>query len=255
MKSVDTKPAVQKSRSGATRVLLAGIVALATAVAAEAGNLILVGDSTLAPRKPEQRIGSWGDSMSDKLKDGWKIVNVAQGGRTVKTIQNKSRSVGWAKAIDTMQAGDFVIVQFGINDASPKKLVDIPDFKAELAKFADAIREKGATPVFCSPVTSGTYGKDGKFVRNKSRRKYADATREIANEKNVEFVDMTELTCQILETLDKTSGEDLYVGDTMKKDKKVFDTCHPSKAGAKRFGDAFMKDAAERKLKIASIFK
>jgi len=46
-----------------------------------------------------------------------------------------------------------------------------------------------------------------------------------------------------------------YVGDTMKKDKKVFDTCHPSKAGAKCFGDAFMKDAAERKIKIASIFK
>ena len=255
MKNADTKPAVQKFRNGAMRALLAGIIALATAVAAEAGNLILVGDSTLAPRKPEQRIGSWGDSMNDKLKDGWKIVNVAQGGRTVKTIQSKSRSVGWAKAIDSMQAGDFVIVQFGINDASPKKLVDIPEFKAELAKFADAIREKGATPVFCSPVTSGTYGKDGKFVRNKSRRKYADATREIANEKNVEFVDMTELTSQILETLDKTSGQDLYVGDTTKNDKKVFDTCHPSKAGAKRFGDAFIKDVTDRKLKIASIFK
>ena len=104
-------------------------------------------------------------------------------------------------------------------------------------------------------LPSGTYGKDGKFVRNKSRRKYADATREIANEKNVEFVDMTELTCQILETLDKTPGEDLYVGDTMKNDKKVFDTCHPSKAGAKRFGEAFIKDAADRKLEIASIFK
>lgn len=255
MKSADTKPATQKSCSGATRVLLAGIFALAAAVAAEAGNLILVGDSTLAPRKPEQRIGSWGDSMNDKLKDGWKIVNVAQGGRTVKTIQNKNRSVGWGKAIDTTQTGDFVIVQFGINDAAQKKLVDIPDFKAELAKFADAIREKGATPVFCSPVTSGTYGKDGKFVRNKSRRKYADATREIANEKNVEFVDMTELTCQILETLDKTSGQDLYVGDSTKNGKKVFDTCHPSKAGAKRFGDAFIKDVTDRKLKIASIFK
>ena len=31
----------------------------------------------VAPRPPEKRIGSWGDSMADKLNEGWKIVNVA----------------------------------------------------------------------------------------------------------------------------------------------------------------------------------
>lgn len=44
------------------------------ALTASAGNLILVGDSTLAPRKPELRIGSWGDSMGGQLAEGWKIV-------------------------------------------------------------------------------------------------------------------------------------------------------------------------------------
>ena len=243
------------SRHSIAHMLVAGIAALAMAVAAEAGNLILVGDSTLAPRKPEQRIGSWGDSMGDKLKDGWKIVNVAVGGRTVKTIQNGGNKSAWQKAQDAMQAGDFVIVQFGINDAAKKKLVDIPEFKEELAKFAKVIRSKGATPVFCSPVTSGTYGKDGKFVRNKSRRKYADATREIAEAEKVDFIDMTELTSQILDALDKAAGQDLYVGKSTKNGKPIFDTCHPSKAGAKRYGEAFIKDATTRKLPIASIFK
>ena len=138
------------------------LAAASAAVSATAGNLIFVGDSTLAPRKPEQRIGSWGDSMGDKLRDGWKIVNVATGGATVKSIQNGSPS-RWDKALKAARTNDFVLVQFGINDAGKKKLVDIPEFKAEFAKMADAIREKGATPVFCSPVTSGTYGKDGKF--------------------------------------------------------------------------------------------
>ena len=243
------------SRHSVAHMLVAGIAALAMAVAAEAGNLILVGDSTLAPRKPEQRIGSWGDSMGDSLKDGWKIVNVAVGGRTVKTIQNGGNKSAWQKAQDAMQAGDFVIVQFGINDAAKKKLVDIPEFKEELAKFAKVIRSKGATPVFCSPVTSGTYGKDGKFVRNKSRRKYADATREIAEAEKVDFIDMTELTSQILDALDKAAGQDLYVGKSTKNGKPIFDTCHPRKAGAKRYGEAFIKDATARKLPIASIFK
>ena len=243
------------SYSGIKKVMAAGAV-LAFAAVASAGNLILVGDSTLAPRKPELRIGSWGDSMADKLKDGWKIVNVAVGGKTVRTIQAGKPSC-WQKAQDAMQPGDFVIVQFGINDASPKtnKFVNIPDFKAEFAKFADVIRAKGATPVFCSPVTSGTYGKDGKFVRNASRAKYGAAIREVAEEKKVDFIDMTELTSQVLAGLDKDAGLDLYVGKSKKKGKPIFDTCHPSKAGAKRYGEAFIKDAKDRGLPVASIFK
>jgi TonB family protein len=130
----------------------------------------------------------------------------------------------WQKAQDAMHPGDFVIVQFGINDASPKtnKFVSIPDFKAEFAKFADVIRAKGATPVFCSPVTSGTYDKDGKFVRNTSRAKYGAAIREVAVEKKVDFIDMTELTSLILEGLDKTAGQDLYVGKSTKDGKPIF---------------------------------
>ena len=225
------------------------------ALTASAGNLILVGDSTLAPRKPELRIGSWGDSMGGQLAESWKIVNVAVGGKTVKTIQAGKVSQ-WEKAIKAMQPGDFVIVQFGINDAAKKKLVEIPEFKAEFAKFADEIRAKGATPVFCSPVTSGTYGKkDGKFVRNKSRAKYGAAIKEVAAEKKVDFIDMTELTSAILAGLDRAAGEDLYVGKTTRDGKEIFDTCHPSKAGAKRYGEAFIADAKARKLPVAGIFK
>ena len=241
--------------NGMRKVVAAGTV-LAFAVAASAGNLILVGDSTLAPRPPEKRIGSWGDSMADKLNAGWKIVNVAVGGKTVKSIQRGEPS-SWQKAQNAMHPGDFVIVQFGINDASKtkNKFVDIPDFKAEFAKFADVIRAKGATPVFCSPVTSGTYGKDGKFARNASRAKYGAAIREVAAEKKVDFVDMTELTSQVLAGLDKAAGQDLYVGNSTKKGKPIFDTCHPSKAGAKRYGEAFIKDAKDRGLSVGAIFK
>ena len=55
--------------------------------------------------------------MADKLNEGWKIVNVAVGGKTVKTIQRGKVSC-WQKAQDAMHPGDFVIVQFGINDGA-----------------------------------------------------------------------------------------------------------------------------------------
>ena len=238
-----------------TSVFALSAAVVSTAFSALAGNLILVGDSTLAPRKPEVRVGSWGDSMSDKLADGWKIVNVAVGGRTVKTIQAGKVS-SWQKALDAMQKGDFVIVQFGINDASPKKLVEIPAFKDEFVKFAEAIRAKQAIPVFCSPITSGTYDKkSGKFTRNANRDKYGAAIREVAAEKKVDFIDMTELTCGILSGMTREAGQDLFVGKSERNGKPIFDTTHPCKAGAKRFGEAFIADAKARKLPVAAIFK
>ena len=88
-------------------------------------------------------------------------------------------------------------------DVSPveAKLVDIPEFKAEFAKMADAIREKGATPVFCSPITAGRYDKKGKYADTPSRLAYGNATKEIAAEKKVDFVDMARLTAAELEKL------------------------------------------------------
>jgi len=238
-----------------SKFAVSATMTLAMIGSALAGNLILVGDSTLAPRKPEVKYGSWGDAMSSDLAEGWTIYNCALSGRTVKTIQEKKGKSAWEKALAKMQKGDFVIVQFGINDAAKKKLVEIPEFKAEFAKFADAIREKGATPVFCSPVTAGKYGKDGKFSQTDTRVKYGNAIKEVAAEKKVEFVDMTTLTTEILKPLSKDDGQDLYVGKSKKDGKDILDTTHPNKKGASAFGKAFVKDAKARSLSVAKIFK
>jgi len=238
-----------------SKFAVSAAMTLATIGSALAGNLILVGDSTLAPRKPDVRIGSWGDAMSGDLVEGWTIYNCAIGGKTVKSIQEEKGKSAWEKALAKMQKGDFVIVQFGINDASKKKLVEIPEFKAEFGKFADAIREKGATPIFCSPVTACRYGKDGKFSQTESRVTYGNAIKEVAAEKKVEFVDMTALTTEILTPLNKEEGLDLYGGRKVKDGKKTCDVNHPSKKGASAYGKAFIKDVKSRNLSIAKIFK
>lgn len=234
--------------------LMTFLASATMAFTASAGNLILVGDSTLAPRTPDVKLASWGDSTTNQLADGWQIVNVALGGRTVKTIQNGKVSA-WQKAQNAMQPGDFVIVQFGINDANPKKLVEVPEFKSELAKFADVIRAKGATPVFCSPLVSGKYDKKTGTFKG-LRLKYSAATREIAEEKKVDFVDMNSLTGKELAAMGCEAAHGLFVGkSTDKKGKEIFDTTHPNKQGAKLFGEVFIKEVKSRKLPIASIFK
>jgi lysophospholipase L1-like esterase len=66
---------------------------------------------------------------------------------------------------------------------------------------------------------------------------------------------MTALTAAELSKIGKDAAIALYVGDTTKKDKPVFDTTHPSKAGAKRFAELFLAEVTSLKLPVAALFK
>ena len=236
---------------------LIALTVVAISLASSAANIVLIGDSTLAPRAETVKLGSWGDALKPSLAPGNGIINRAVGGRTV-----RSTKPGWAKSLALISKGDFVIIQFGINDASPnpKKLVGADEFKKTLAKFADDVLAKGATPVICSPVANAGYGKIPKtgatFSLTKSRRTYGDYAKAVAAEKKLDYVDMTALTAAALSKLDREAALALYVGETKKKDgASTFDTTHPAKAGAKRFAELFIADVKARKLPVAKLFK
>ncbi len=226
----------------------------AATLAASAANIVLVGDSTLAPRTQDSRFGSWGDELKPSLKPGNDIVNRAISGRTVRTTKP-----GWAKSLEKVSKGDFVVIQFGINDASPKKRVDEAEFKKTLADFADDVLAKGATPIMCSPVANAGYGKDSKpdakFKLAGSRRTYGDYAKAVAEEKKLAYVDMTALTAAELGKVGRDAAIAFYIGETTRKGKPAFDTTHPAKAGAKRFAELFVADVKARKLPVAELFK
>ena len=233
------------------------LIALAFAavtISASAANLVLVGDSTLAPRSEKVKLGSWGDALKPSLADGNGIINRAVGGRTVRTTKPS-----WAETLAKITKGDFVIIQFGINDAGKKRFVDEAEFKKTMKEFASDVIAKGATPVICSPVANAGWGKASKagsaFKLVPSRRVYADYSKAVADEMKLAFVDMTALTAGELSKIGKDAAIALYVGDTTKKDKPVFDTTHPSKAGAKRFAELFLAEVTSRKLPVAALFK
>ena len=171
----------------------------------------------------------------------------------------RSTKPSWAKSLDLIKKGDFVIIQFGINDANPKKLVEEAEFKKTLAEFADDVLAKGATPVICSPVANAGFAKNAKsdapFKLTASRRTYGDYAKAVAAEKKLAYVDMTALTAAELAKLGKDAALALYTGDTKKKGKPAFDTTHPAKAGAKRFAELFIADVKARKLPVAQLFK
>ena len=229
---------------------------IAASLAVSAANIVLIGDSTLAPRDAKTKLGSWGDALKPSLAPGNGIVNRSVGGRTVRTTKPS-----WAKSLEMISKGDFVIIQFGINDAAKNKLVEEDEFKKTIAQFADDVLAKGATPVICSPISWAGYGKNGKpgdsfnDKNNASRRKYGDFAKTVAEAKKLAYVDMTALTSAELAKIGRDAALECYLCDVTRDGKEVFDTTHPTKAGAKRFAALFIADVKSRKLPVAKLFK
>lgn len=115
--------------------------------------VIPIGDSTVqdyndgyAPRK------GWGQMLPfffDKTKVT--VMNKAIGGTSSKSYYEKH----WAAVRDNLKAGDFVLIQFGINDrnsSDANRYAPGDVFKSYIKKFVDDTRAKKAIPVLVSTV-------------------------------------------------------------------------------------------------------
>jgi lysophospholipase L1-like esterase len=79
--------------------------------------------------------------------------NEARGGTSSKSYYN----IFWAKTLKKVRAGDFVFIQFGINDKNmnPDRHTEpMTDLKDYLAKYVKETRAKGAYPVLITPMQS-----------------------------------------------------------------------------------------------------
>ena len=205
----------------------------------------------MASLKERKRMG---EEKQRELRARSADRGMAPSGRTVRTTKPV-----WAKNLTKISKGDFVIIQFGINDAGKTRFVDEAEFKKTMKEFASDVNAKGATPVICGPVANAGWTKKSKagsaFQLTPSRRVYADYSKAVADELKIAFVDMTALTSAELAKIGKDAAIELFVGDTTKKGKPSFDTTHPSKAGAKRFAELFLAEVKAQNLPVATLFK
>jgi lysophospholipase L1-like esterase len=115
----------------------------------------------------------------------------------------------------TIKPGDYVAIQFGHNDANttrPGRYSTITEFEEYLAYTCDAIRARGATPILITVLThirdfdennpSNTTGYSLAPYTSTSQIKkcfpaYAQATRDVADEKHVACYDLNEESYQL----------------------------------------------------------
>ena len=181
----------------------------------EKPTLYLIGDSTVADGSGHNGLWGWGKFLPmffDSTKIN--IRNYAVGGTSTRTFQTNGvwdkslNKIGmWDTVYSKLKKGDYLIIQFGLNDQSPvddstrsrgtlhgigedsniilnkvtNQVETVHTFGWYMRRFIVQAREKGATVIICSSIPKNIW-KDGKLIRGEYG--FADWALQAAQQEN-----------------------------------------------------------------------
>src|SRR5690242_20059684 len=140
-------------------------------VAAATTNVWMAGDSTMANPSSTCPVG-WATEFDGQFHSNIVVNNLAVSGRSIQTwlyesgvtsaknsagecvLNSTTPSTNWQKTLNGMKAGDYLFIQFGINDgdsACPRH-VGSARYQQLMTMMAQTAQARGAFPVLVTPV-------------------------------------------------------------------------------------------------------
>ena len=162
---------------------------------ADVPTVYLLGDSTVADQ-PREPYNSWGQMLTAFFKPETAIANHAESGESLKSSLGARRL---DKVLSLVKPGDFLIIQYGHNDEKDKSENAVATYKANLKRFAQEARKKGASPVLVTPMHRLTFDSSGKITN--SHGDYLETVRQAAKEENVPLIRLDEMSKSFYEAL------------------------------------------------------
>jgi lysophospholipase L1-like esterase len=209
----------------------------------------MIGDSTMAYKKPERNPESgWGVALSQLVNNKAIVKNRAASGRSTKSFIAEKR---WKSVLDSIQPGDYVIIQFGHNDQKQDSLLHTDagtSFKKYLSQFINESKLKGANPVICTSIVRRHFDGNGNLIDTHGN--YLNSVRELAEETKTPFVDMEKLTRKLVKDMGPEKSKELF---TMRKN--GLDSTHLCYNGAQQVARLFVSEAKKKHLKIRQYLK
>ncbi|MBR5513019.1 MAG: RICIN domain-containing protein [Ruminococcus sp.] len=160
--------------------------------------IFIAGDSTVQSYKasyaPQQ---GWGYYLGDYFNDNVTVANHSLAGRSTKKFYDEGR---WQTIVDSLKEGDYVMIQFAINDAGQSNAdryaptcgnVNNPSagsYEWYMTEFIRTAKEKGATPILVTTVIGMKAYSNGKFVN--SYTNYNDACKQLSAKYSVPCIDL-----------------------------------------------------------------
>jgi len=199
--------------------------------------IYMAGDSTMQSyaeiNAPQE---GWGQRFGEYFAPGVVVKNFAIGGRSSKSFLVDGRLDAVLREI---RPGDFFFISFGHNDASvgiPERYASPADYKMYLARYVNGARQRGATPVLLTPVGRRDYNAITQQF-NVSFPEYVQAMKEVAQELNVDLIDLSAISIAHYNAVGVAATEKIFLyanpGEYPRYPNGVSDNTHFSSYGAK----------------------
>jgi len=171
----------------------------------------MIGDSTMAEYDSTRYpLTGWGMKLSLFFNDNVTINNFAKSGKSTKSF----RDLGYWKTVqDSLQKGDYLIIQFGHNDEkeydTTRYTVAGGSYNENLKRFIIEAKSKGAIPILATSTRRRKFDENDKLLD--THGKYPDAMRDVAKEMNVPLIDLTKRTKPLIESYGVEGSKKLFL--------------------------------------------
>jgi lysophospholipase L1-like esterase len=173
----------------------------------------------------------WGQAFGNHLQGNIKLVNAARSGASTRTFLYEAL---FLSVEVQMKKGDFLIIQFGHNDAKagdPRYAEANTEYIENLTKFIETAREYGVTSIVLSSIErrNGT-------IENPTHGEYPAAAAIAAKNTGMGFINITAKTAALFESLGDEGTKKLFLhlpaGVNPNYPQGVADDTHLQEAGA-----------------------
>lgn len=227
--------------------------------AAEPVQVLLAGDSTMAPKLAGKRPETgWGEVLPGWFDSETVVVkNHARNGRSTRTFIEQGR---WQTLLDAVRPGDYVLIQFGHNDQSKRKVdrYTPPDqYRANLERFVTEVRERRATPVLMTPVVRRRFDESGAFYD--SHGEYPEYVRQVVESTGAILLDMEKSSREVVVAHGEQDSKSLYLwlapGEHANYAEGLQDNTHFSPEGARVMAAVAVSDLRVSGLPLADLLR
>jgi lysophospholipase L1-like esterase len=216
----------------------------------------MIGDSTMCTYELSRGpITGWGMPFAYFFDSSVTIDNRARGGRSTRTFISENR---WQPIADSMQEGDYVLIQFGHNDEAKEpqyaaRYTSVPDYKNNLIKFITEARAKRGIPVLITPVTRMKFDSTGEALE--THAEYSNAVFEVAKKLNTPVIDLDKKSRDLLQQIGPQNAKLLFMqyepGQEPLFPEGQKDNTHFNEYGARRIAELVLAELKNQKLELA----
>lgn len=200
--------------------------------------VFIIGDSTVKNGRGDGSNQQWGwGSFLWQFFDTTKVTieNHALGGRSSRTFIEEGL---WKAVISAVRHGDFVLVQFGHNDAGPLntgraravlrgngdqdttvvmeadgRIATIHSFGWYMRKYANEVRAKKATPILLSHIPRNQWITSDSLLVRRNEESFGSWTRDAAKQSKAYFIDLNARVADKYDQLGKDVVPRFFYGD------------------------------------------